>query len=120
LVGGIGVMNVLLISVTERTREIGVRKALGAKKRDIMRLFLSESITVSLLGSLMGLGLGILGTSIFIPIIKAITKAPFQAAYTWNTLIVIVVIALLIGVIFGTFPAIKAARLNPVDAIRHE
>lgn len=120
LVGGIGVMNVLLISVTERTREIGVRKALGAKKRDIMRLFLSESITVSFLGSLMGLGLGILGTSIFIPIIKAITKAPFQAAYTWNTLIVIVVIALLIGVIFGTFPAIKAARLNPVDAIRHE
>jgi putative ABC transport system permease protein len=120
LVGGIGVMNVLLISVTERTREIGVRKALGAKKRDIMRLFLSESITVSFLGSLMGLGLGILGTSIFIPIVKAITKAPFQAAYTWNTLIVIVVIALLIGVIFGTFPAIKAARLNPVDAIRHE
>ena len=80
LVGGIGVMNVLLISVTERTREIGVRKALGAKKRDIMRLFLSESITVSFLGSLMGLGLGILGTSIFIPIVKAITKAPFQAA----------------------------------------
>lgn len=120
LVGGIGVMNVLLISVTERTREIGVRKALGAKKRDIMRLFLSESITVSLLGSLMGLGLGILGTSIFIPIIKALTQAPFQAAYTWNTLIVILVIALLIGVIFGTFPAIKAARLNPVDAIRHE
>lgn len=120
LVGGIGVMNVLLISVTERTREIGVRKALGAKKRDIMRLFLSESITVSFLGSLMGLGLGILGTSIFVPIIKAITNAPFQAAYTWNTLIVIVVIALLIGVIFGTFPAVKAARLNPVDAIRHE
>lgn len=120
LVGGIGVMNVLLISVTERTSEIGVRKALGAKKRDIMRLFLSESIMVSFLGSLMGLGLGIVGTSIFVPIIKALTKVPFQAAYTWNTLIVIVVIALLVGILFGTFPAIKAARLNPVDAIRRE
>lgn len=120
LVGGIGVMNVLLISVTERTSEIGVRKALGAKKRDIMRLFLSESIVVSFLGSLLGLGFGILGTSIFVPIIKAVTKVPFQAAYTWNTLIVIVVIALVVGIVFGTFPAIKAARLNPVDAIRRE
>lgn len=120
LVGGIGVMNVLLISVTERTSEIGVRKALGAKKRDIMRLFLSESIMVSFLGSLMGLGLGVVGTSIFVPIIKALTKVPFQAAYTWNTLIVIVVIALVVGILFGTFPAIKAARLNPVDAIRRE
>ncbi|HOY16561.1 MAG TPA: ABC transporter permease [Haliscomenobacter sp.] len=120
LVGGIGVMNVLLISVTERTSEIGIRKALGANKNDIMRLFLSESITVSLFGSLLGLTFGVLGTMVFIPIIKAITKVPFQAAYTWNTLLVIMIIAILVGVIFGTYPAMKAARLDPVDAIRRE
>ncbi|MBK7873491.1 MAG: ABC transporter permease [Saprospiraceae bacterium] len=120
LVGGIGVMNVLLISVTERTPEIGLRKALGANRRDIMNLFLSESITISLFGSLLGLIFGILFTMIAIPIVKALTDAPFQAAYTWNTLGVITIIAILIGVIFGTYPAMKAARLDPVEAIRRE
>jgi putative ABC transport system permease protein len=120
LVGGIGVMNVLLISVTERTVEIGVRKALGAKKRDILWQFLSESITISTFGSLLGLALGILSTMAFIPIVKAIADVPFQAAYTWNTFILIVVIAMLIGVVFGTYPAMRAARLDPVEAIRRE
>ncbi|WP_020599305.1 ABC transporter permease [Spirosoma panaciterrae] len=120
IVGGIGVMNVLLISVTERTVEIGVRKALGAKKRDILWQFLSESITISTFGSLMGLGLGILSSMAFIPIIKALVDVPFQVAYTWNTFMVIMVIAMLIGIIFGTYPAMRAARLNPVDAIRRE
>ena len=120
LVGGIGVMNVLLISVTERTVEIGVRKALGAKRRDILWQFLSESITISTLGSLLGLTLGILSTLAFIPIIKAITDVPFQAAYTWNTFGLIIAIAMLIGVIFGTYPAMRAARLDPVEAIRRE
>ncbi len=120
LVGGIGVMNVLLISVTERTAEIGIRKATGANKRDIILLFLSESITVSAFGSVLGLVLGVVGTMIIIPIVKAITEVPFQAAYTWNTLVVISVISLLVGIVFGTYPAIRAARLNPVDAIRHE
>lgn len=120
LVGGIGVMNVLLISVTERTVEIGVRKALGAKRRDILWQFLSESITISTLGSLLGLALGLLSTLAFIPIVKALTDVPFQVAYTWNTFIVIMIIAMLIGVIFGTYPAIRAARLDPVEAIRRE
>lgn len=120
LVGGIGVMNVLLISVTERTVEIGVRKALGAKKRDILWQFLSESITISTFGSLLGLGLGLLLTLIFIPIIKAVADVPFQAAYTWNTFIIIMVIAMIIGVVFGTYPAMRAARLDPVEAIRRE
>lgn len=120
LVGGIGVMNVLLISVTERTAEIGVRKAVGANRSHIILQFLSESITVSAFGSFLGLILGILGTMAFIPIIRAITKVPFQAAYTSNTLVVIAVIALLVGIIFGTYPAIRASRLDPVDAIRHE
>jgi putative ABC transport system permease protein len=120
LVGGIGVMNVLLISVTERTVEIGVRKALGAKRRDILWQFLSESITISTFGSLLGLILGILSTLAFIPIVKAITDISFQAAYTWNTCMVIVVIAMVIGVVFGTYPAMRAARLDPVEAIRRE
>ncbi|MEZ0540754.1 ABC transporter permease [Fibrella arboris] len=120
LVGGIGVMNVLLISVTERTVEIGVRKALGAKRRDILWQFLSESITISTLGSLLGLTLGILSTLAFIPLIKAITDVPFQAAYTWNTFGLIIAIAMLIGVLFGTYPAMRAARLDPVEAIRRE
>ncbi|MFN7116190.1 MAG: ABC transporter permease [Saprospiraceae bacterium] len=120
LVGGIGVMNVLLISVTERTSEIGIRKAMGANKSDILRLFLSESITVSLLGSMLGLILGVLFTMAAIPIIKAFVDVPFQAAYTWNTFLIITTIAILIGVIFGTYPAMKAARLDPVEAIRRE
>jgi putative ABC transport system permease protein len=120
LVGGIGVMNVLLISVNERTSEIGLRKALGAKKSDILRLFLAESVTVSTFGSLLGLALGTLGTAAFVPLIRALTAVPFQAAYTWNTLFVISAVAVAVGIVFGTYPAMKAARLDPVEAIRVE
>ena len=120
IVGGIGVMNVLLISVTERTAEIGIRKATGANRKDIILLFLSESITVSAFGSFLGLVFGILGTMAIIPIVRAVTEVPFQAAYTVNTFILISIISVLVGIIFGTYPAIRASRLNPVDAIRHE
>lgn len=120
VVGGIGVMNVLLISVTERTVEIGIRKAVGANRRDIILLFLSESITVSAFGSFLGLVFGVGATMIIIPIVKAITKVPFQAAYTFNTFIIIAIISLLVGIIFGTYPALRASKLDPVEAIRHE
>lgn len=120
LVGGIGVMNVLLISVTERTVEIGVRKAVGANRRDIVMQFLAESVTVSVFGSLIGLVLGVLLTMIAVPVVKMIVDVPFYAAYTWNTFLVVSVIAVLIGVVFGTYPAVRASKLDPVEAIRRE
>jgi putative ABC transport system permease protein len=120
IVGGVGVMNVLLISVTERTAEIGIRKAVGANRRDIVLLFLSESITVSAFGSLLGLVVGTLFTMAAVPIIKSLTKIPFQAAYTLDTFLIISIISVFVGIVFGTYPAIRASRLDPVEAIRHE
>lgn len=120
VVGGVGVMNVMIISVTERIKEIGIRKAIGAKRKEIMLQFLSESITISVLGSFIGLIVGVVFTMIAVPIVKMIVKAPFQGAFTFNTLLVISIIAVAVGIIFGTYPAIKASKLDPVDAIRHE
>jgi putative ABC transport system permease protein len=82
--------------------------------------FLSESVTISAFGSLLGLVFGILGTMAFIPIIRALTEVPFFALYTWNTLAVISIVALAVGIIFGTYPAIRASKLDPVEAIRRE
>ncbi|MEQ9308487.1 MAG: ABC transporter permease [Balneolaceae bacterium] len=120
LVGGIGVMNVLLISVTERTKEIGVRKAAGAKKKDIVLQFMAESITISFFGCITGWVIGMLGIFTFVPIVNSLTDMNFKAALGINTLIIILVVAMVVGVVFGTYPAWRASQLDPIDAIRHE
>lgn len=120
LVGGIGVMNVLLIAITERTREIGIRKAAGARRKDIVLQFLTESVTISLAGSLFGLLLGLATLAAATPVIKNLAEVPFDMAFSAGSLGIILVVALVVGVGFGTYPAWRAANLSPVDAIRHE
>lgn len=120
LVGGIGIMNVLLISVTERTKEIGIRKATGARKKDIVLQFISESVTISIVGCIIGWILGVLGVFGLVEVINRFTEFNFQAALSLGTVFVVLVVAVLVGMVFGTYPAWKAANLTPVDAIRHE
>jgi len=120
IVGGIGIMNVLLASVAERTKEIGVRKAAGARRRDIIVQFLAESIVITLVGAIIGAILGISGAYLVTAIMRAYTLAQVYAAVTWQTLAVAMGAAILVGLIFGTYPALKAANLSPVDAMRYE
>ncbi len=121
LVGGVGIMNVLLASVTERTREIGVRKALGARRRDVLMQFLAESVAISGAGSAIGVVLGLSGALVVTAIIRRTANAPFfHAGFTWTTVAVAVLSAVLVGLAFGTYPALRASRMSPIDAIRHE
>jgi putative ABC transport system permease protein len=113
LVGGIGIMNIMLVSVTERTREIGIRMAVGGRKRDILFQFLTESVILSLMGGILGISLAFLACRLL-----SMTGIPTAI----NPLIVAVstIFAALVGVIFGYYPALKAARLYPIDALRYE
>jgi putative ABC transport system permease protein len=115
LVGGIGVMNIMLVSVTERTREIGVRKAIGARRGNILMQFLLEAVTLALVGGVLGV---ILGSSIVLCIRLAFSS--FPAAVTSTLVLIGVSVASMIGIFFGVYPAWKAARLNPVEALRYE
>ena len=119
LVGGIGIMNIMLVSVTERTREIGIRKAVGAKRRDILGQFLIESATLSLSGGLIGLLVG-WGLSRLISGISIGGASTLNTVVSPDIVILAVSVAVVIGLFFGIYPAMRAARLNPIDALRYE
>ena len=119
-IGGIGVMNVLLASVAERTREIGIRKAIGARSRDVLLHFLAESVTVatvgSAIGAVLGVGVAVGATAVF----RQLTEASIYPVFTATTMELVVVTAIVVGIAFGTYPARVAARLSPIDAIQRE
>ena len=114
LVGGIGIMNIMLVSVTERTREIGIRKAIGAKRKHILFQFMTESIGICIFGGIIGVILGVV-VGLFI---SAALKLP-PTIPVWSIFLGLG-FSLLIGVVFGVYPAMKAARLDPIEALRHE
>ena len=115
LVGGIGIMNIMLVSVTERTREVGLRKAVGAKRGDILIQFLAEAIVISALGGLIGVVLGVGGAQVIAPLLGS-----SSAVVTGQSIVLAVAVSLAIGVFFGLYPANRAAALNPIQALRYE
>ena len=115
LVGGIGIMNIMLVSVTERTREIGIRKALGAKRRDIKLQFVIEAMTTSLTGGILGIVFGVVSAKYLGPMVGFDTVTA-----STGSIIVSVGISVFIGVLFGYLPAKKASELNPIDALRYD
>jgi putative ABC transport system permease protein len=114
LIGGIGIMNIMLVSVTERTREIGIRMAIGAKGRHVLMQFLFEAITLSIVGGLIGILLGAGGSEL----VKNVLKWPIVVSP--SSIIIAFGVAAAVGVFFGFYPARKAARLDPIDALRYE
>jgi len=119
LVGGIGIMNIMLVSVTERTREIGLRKALGARKRDIMVQFLAESSVLSLIGGLVGIALG-WAISFVVGRIAAASNADITPAIGIDVILLATLFSTAVGLFFGLYPANRAANLEPVEALRYE
>lgn len=112
VVGGIGIMNIMIVSVTERTREIGIRKAIGARKINILIQFLIESLIITLLGGITGIIIGCLG----IATIGKLDLVP--AVYSIKWILISLIVSLLISVVFGLFPAYKAAKMDPIKALR--
>jgi putative ABC transport system permease protein len=114
IVGGIGIMNIMLVSVTERTREIGIRMAIGAKKNDILMQFMTEAVLLTMLGGLIGIALGTGGATVVSRLLEWPTMISFQS------IAIAFVFSGAVGIFFGFYPAKKAAGLNPIDALRYE
>jgi putative ABC transport system permease protein len=115
LVGGIGIMNIMLVSVTERTREIGLRKAVGAKRKDILGQFMVEAITLSTVGGFIGILIGVSGT-----LAASRMAEDFRAHVSVDTILLATGFSIAVGLFFGIYPAVRASRLNPIDALRYE
>ena len=121
LVGGVGIMNIMLVSVTERTCEIGIRMAVGARARDILRQFLVEAVLLSGLGGIVGVALGILASAGITAIINSFAgDAKWPVVVSFPAATVALIFAAGVGMIFGYYPARRASKLDPIDALRYE
>ena len=119
VIGGIGIMNIMLVSVTERIREIGLRKALGARRRRILEQFLLEAVTVTMIGGVAGITVGAL-MSAFVAIVVQSLGYDWDLVISGNAILTAFLVSCSVGIIFGFYPAKKAADLNPIDALRYE
>jgi putative ABC transport system permease protein len=125
LIAGIGIMNIMLVSVTERTREIGIRKAVGAKRHHILIQFLLEATTISLIGGIIGIGAGYLAAeyafnSLEVNQMGGLQQAPIEPIVSASIVLWSFLVAIIVGIVSGTYPAIRASRLNPIEALRYE